>query len=280
MKRRASLVILACGLVAAACGGEASGTADTQAPEQDVVSEVDITVPGCSPNCPLPTGAKWISIPGGTFEMGCSPGDLLCEEGEKPAHTVTLSAFEMLETEVTEAQYLAVMGDDPSCDYGSGGGPDSPVECLTWKQTRAFCEAVGGRLPTEAEWEYAARAGATTKYSCGDDPSCLGDIAWYDENSGGHKHDVKGKDPNGYGLHDMLGNIWEWTGDWYSDTYYSKSPASNPQGPSGGSGRVVRGGHFDYPYFGLSVSGRTPGPSSGFEYGSYIGGRCARSVEP
>jgi formylglycine-generating enzyme required for sulfatase activity len=218
---------------------------------------------------------KWVSIPGGTFEMGCSPGDGDCSDDEKPPHSVTVSGFEMLETEVTEAQYETVMGDNPSCDYNGGGGPDNPVECVTWFDAKAFCEGIGGRLPTEAEWEYSARGGTTTRYSCGDDASCLDAIAWYDANSDGHKHDVKGKDPNGYGLYDMSGNVWEWTADWYSETYYSESPANNPQGPDSGSIRVFRGGGFDYYAVYLRVSFRGYFSPSG-DY-SNLGLRCARS---
>ena len=116
---------------------------------------------------------KWISIPGGTFQMGCSPNDDNCSSDESPVHQVTISAFEMLETEVTEGQYEAERGENPSYNYGAGGGIDNPVESVDWSEAKAFCEAIGGRLPTEAEWEYAARGGTTTRYYCGDDSSCL-----------------------------------------------------------------------------------------------------------
>jgi formylglycine-generating enzyme required for sulfatase activity len=174
---------------------------------------------------------KWVPIPGGTFQMGCSTGDYECDEDEFPRHSVTLSGFEMLETEVTQAQFEAVMKWDPSCNYGGGGGADSPVECVDWFRAKDYCEAIGGRLPTEAEWEYAARGGTTTKYYCGDAPECLNDIAWYDENSSVIKQPVRKKWPNAYGLYDMLGNVMEWTNDWYYSDYYYFSPSSNPQGP-------------------------------------------------
>ena len=225
--------------------------------------------------CVASIGLVWKPIPGGTFMMGCSPGDGACGSNENPAHSVTLSPFEMLETEVTEGQYEAVTGEDPSCDWGTDGGPDSPVECIDWYEAKAFCEAVGGRLCTEAEWEYAARGGTTTKYYCGDSASCLNDIAWYLDNSGSHKHDVKGKAPNAYGLYDMLGNVYEWTADWYSNSYYSVSPANNPQGPNSGSYRVLRGGCFYSAYDYLRVSYRSyDSPSAG--YGT-LGLRCCRS---
>jgi formylglycine-generating enzyme required for sulfatase activity len=228
--------------------------------------------------CVNPYGLVWKPIPGGTFTMGCSPGDGDCGNAEKPAHSVTLSAFEMLETEVTEGQYEAVTGEDPSCDFNGGGGANSPVECVNWNEAKAFCEAVGGRLCTEAEWEYAARGGTTTKYYCGDNASCLGGIAWYDDNSGSHKHNVKGKSPNGYGLYDMLGNVFEWTADWYSSSYYSVSPANNPNGPNGGSVRVNRGGCLGCYGGTLRVSNRT-GVDPSYSYADQ-GGRCCRSVEP
>ena len=126
----------------------------------DTLHEVDFevvtTIPDCTPDCSPPEGVNWVPIEGGSFVMGCSPDDGACMEDEKPAHTVTLSSFQILETEVTEAQYEAIMEHNPSCDYGDGGGPFSPVECVHWFNAKAFCEAIGGRLPTEAEWEYVA----------------------------------------------------------------------------------------------------------------------------
>ncbi|MBU1742552.1 MAG: formylglycine-generating enzyme family protein, partial [Proteobacteria bacterium] len=98
------------------------------------------------------------------------------------------------------------------------------------------------RLPTEAEWEYACRAGAMTVYSCGDSPGCLKDSAWYSSNSGGKTHPVGKKLPNPWGLHDMPGNVWEWCSDWYAGDYYQKSPSTDPRGPASGLGRVMRGG--------------------------------------
>lgn len=221
-------------------------------------------------------GLKWASIPSGTFQMGCSPNDDDCNSDEEPSHSVTVSGFEMLETEVTEGQYEAVMDGNPSCNYGGGGGADHPVECVTWFNAKTFCEAIGGRLPTEAEWEYAARGGTTTRYYCGDDPECLNDIAWYSENSSKMKHSVKKKEPNSYGLYDMLGNVWEWTNDWLDSSYYESSPLSNPQGPDSGSFRVLRGGCF-YDYAGnLRVSLRYYYYPS-VDYGVDFGFRCARS---
>ncbi len=201
-------------------------------------------------------GFTWIAIPGGTFQMGCSVGDEACESDEFPAHSVTVSPFEMLESEVTVAQYLAVAGGvDPSCDQEGDGGSDSPVENVEgdW-----FCEAIGGRLPTEAEWEYAARGGTTSRYYCGDDESCLDQIAWYSDNAGNHKHSVKQKEPNGFGLYDMTGNLSEWVSDAYHSSYDGAPATGYPQWGIPVMGyQVFRGGSYhDCCQDGLRVSDR------------------------
>jgi len=217
----------------------------------------------------------WIPIPGGTFDMGCSPDDTQCYADEAPVHPVTLSPFEILETEVTESQYLAATGVAPSCNLGAfEGGDDFPVECVTWHEASALCEKVGGRLPAEAEWEYAARGGTTTKYYCGGSPGCLDEIAWSKSNSDGHKHEVGGKAPNAYGLYDILGNTFEWTADWYDSSYYSVSPQDNPEGPGSGSKRVFRGGSLYYDHDYLRVSYRNNVAPSYCD--PFIGIRCAR----
>jgi hypothetical protein len=254
------------------CGADGcAGSCGDCAPNEECVAQSQ---------CVTFAGLIWKPIPSGTFWMGCSPNYAInCYGNEKPSHSVTLSGFEMLETEVTVQQYQAVIGKDPSCDFGLDGGPNSPVECVGWNEAVAFCEAVGGRLCTEAEWEYAARGATTTNYYCGDTASCLDGIAWYSENSGKHKHDVKGKTPNAYGLYDMLGNVWEWVADWYSGSYYSVSPAINPQGPNGGSYRFARGGSFYNYGVDLRVSHRNVNDAaSGSDSGGGI--RCCRSEEP
>jgi formylglycine-generating enzyme required for sulfatase activity len=215
-------------------------------------------------------GNKWVAVPGGIFQMGCSAGDSACDANEGPVHQVTLSGFEMLETEITEGQYQAVIGSSPSSNKL---GANHPVENINWYQAKAFCEAVGGRLPTEAEWEYAARGGTATRYYCGTDASCLAGIAWSYANSGISKQAVKGKTANAYGLYDMLGNVWEWTSDWYAT--YGAVVQTNPSGPDSGSDRVFRGGGAGDSAAYLRVSYRADYfPSLAI---SYLGFRCVRS---
>lgn len=191
-----------------------------------------------------------VSINGGSFEMGCSSGDSECYEDEIPVHTVSLSSFKMSAYEVTQGQWEAVMGNNPSS--WKRLEKNLPVETVSWEDVQTFIETLNSRtglsyrLPTEAEWEYAARAGTTTKYSCGNDASCLEAIAWYADTGkpGEVTHSVGTKAPNAWGLYDMSGNVAEWVSDWYNDDYYAVSPGSNPTGPDFGSGRVKRGGGF------------------------------------
>ena len=189
-------------------------------------------------------GMEFVLIPSGTFKMGSSNG----ESDEKPIHSVTISeAFYMGKYEVTQKEWKAVMGDNPS----SFKGDKLPVEQVSWNDIQEFIKKLnqkeGGtkyRLPTEAEWEYAARAGSNSKWSFGDNESQLGDYAWYGSNSNSQTHPVGQKKPNKYGLYDVHGNVWEWVQDWYDSNYYSSSPKTDSKGPSSGSGRVSRGGSW------------------------------------
>jgi formylglycine-generating enzyme required for sulfatase activity len=166
-------------------------------------------------------------------------------EREQPIHEVTLSRELLLgRTPVTQEQWEAVMGSNPSQFKGA----DRPVEQVTWDDCQAFLERLNRagqgtfRLPTEAEWEYACRAGSRGRFCFGDDEARLGDHGWYSANSGGESHPVGLKTPNAWGLHDMHGNVWEWCQDWWDD--YVDAPAVDPQGPPQGfmGARVFRGG--------------------------------------
>ena len=157
-------------------------------------------------------GLTYVWIPPGRFMMGCSPGDMECFDDEKPAHEVAIpSGFWLGQTPVTQQAYQRVTGQNPS----SYKGANLPVETVSWEEAQSYCQAIGGRLPTEAEWEYAARAG-TTGARYGD----LDQIAWYSGNSGNRTHEVGQKQPNAWGLFDMLGNVWQWAADWYTEGQY------------------------------------------------------------
>jgi formylglycine-generating enzyme required for sulfatase activity len=185
-------------------------------------------------------GQRYVWIPPGRFEMGCSSGDGECQGDEKPRHGVIISrGFWMGQTEVTVGAYrrftqAAVRAAPPTPDFAQN--ENHPVVIVTWDDAVAYCRWAGGRLPTEAEWEYAARAGAT-----GPRHGDLNAIAWYRANSGGHTHEVAQKQPNGFGLYDVLGNVWEWVADWYHEKYYA---AFDPRGPPSGQFRVLRGGSW------------------------------------
>jgi formylglycine-generating enzyme required for sulfatase activity len=210
-------------------------------------------------------GMKLVLIPAGEFLMGSDKADDPdAYRDEQPRHRVRITRpFYLGATEVTQGQYRTVMGRDPSDFKGSD---DLPVEQVSWSDAVAFCgklnERESGslrgwiyRLPTEAEWEYACRAGSTARYSSGNDAASLGEFAWYEGNAGGRTHPVGQKRPNAFNLHDMHGNVWEWCQDGYKPDYYRESPAADPPGPSVASARVIRGGcWFDDPRFARSAN--------------------------
>jgi formylglycine-generating enzyme required for sulfatase activity len=169
------------------------------------------------------------------------------QPAEKPAHGVTLTKpFYMGKFTVTQEQYQAVMGSNPSHFKGK----DNPVEQVSWEDAQAFLKKLSEqtkqalRLPTEAEWEYSCRAGTTTMYYSGDTEADLARVAWYDGNSKSTTHPVGQKEPNKFGLYDMHGNVWQWCQDWYGEDYYGKSDAENPAGPEQGAFRLLRGGSW------------------------------------
>jgi formylglycine-generating enzyme required for sulfatase activity len=237
------------------------------------------------------------NIPAGSFSMGCTPGDPNCRSQESPVRTVTLSAFQIGETEVTQEQWQAVMGNNPS-NFAYTNCGSCPVEQVSWYDAVAFCNrlseakgltpcyyadsaftqvygksgstwslpnsgtvywnpsARGYRLPTEAEWEYAARGGNATNIYSGSNN--IDEVAWYvDNNTPYGTKPVKGKLPNGYALHDMSGNVWEWVWDWFAS--YPSSPETNPTGPSGGVSRIFRGGSWGSLPPGMSPAFRSGG---------------------
>ena len=200
---------------------------------------------------------EMILIPAGVFWMGCnSEIDNICYDSEKPYHEVQLSAYYIDKTEVTQGAYKkcvdAGMCGVPGCDWYPSGTPNRPVVCVDWNDAIAYCTWAGKRLPTEAEWEKAARGTDGRKYPWGNQTATCEYAVMYDGGTGcgtGSTWDVCGKSPAGdspYGLCDMAGNVWEWVSDWYGSDYYSNSPSSNPTGPDSGSYRVVRGGGFDF----------------------------------
>ena len=185
---------------------------------------------------------RMLPVSGGTFRMGCTSEQQSCEPDEYPVHEVRVKDFYLAETEVTQALWKAVMGDNPSRFKGDS----LPVESISWNDTRDFIARLNRltgqrfRLPTEAEWEYAARGGrksSSTLYSGSD---VLTEVAWCGENSGSRTHAVGTRRPNALGLYDMTGNVWEWCSDWYR--VYADSAQANPQGPADGKYRMHRGG--------------------------------------
>jgi sulfatase modifying factor 1 len=207
---------------------------------------------------------EYLRIPAGRFEMGCVPGDELCDASEKPRHAVSIThEIWMMRTETTVAAYKKFCREtghsmpkapefNPEWTYD-----DHPIVSVTWDDAVAYCAWSGGRLPTEAEWEYAARAGQDGRtYPWGNEPSPR--QANYDDPNGpddwAYTAPVACYPPSGlamydmagdiFGLYDMAGNVWQWCADWYDAGYYQRSPRSDPKGPSAGTERVLRGGSW------------------------------------
>jgi formylglycine-generating enzyme required for sulfatase activity len=209
-------------------------------------------------------GLTYVFIPAGTFQMGCSAGDADCLDAEKPPHSVTISTgFWIGQTPVTQAAYKKVMNANPS----RFPADQQPVEYVPWQDAQSYCGKVDMRLPTEAEWEYAARGGTTVAR-----PGPVDAVAWYNINSKGTPHPVALKQANGYGLYDTLGNVWEWVADWWGP--YTAAAATDPKGPPTGQSHVLRGGSRTGADTVIRVSSRSwlvPGMNEDIDYGF----RCA-----
>lgn len=216
-----------------------------------------------------------VELPGGTFLMGSPDSDREAFDNEKPQHQVTIAAFAISRYPITRQLYREIVGAAPEQWERNKGEQNLPANYVSWFDAARFCNALstqvglspcyridgdnvewnrqaeGYRLPTEVEWEYACRAGATSKRFFGDDPHELGDYAWFSDNSGGRVHPVGEKKPNPWDLHDMIGNVWEWCWDWFAD-YLSNATQTiaDPTGPEHGNSRVLRGGSWgSVPWF-------------------------------
>ena len=261
---------------------------------EEQMTEVPVSLAAKPEPIPAAQGSlKMVAIPAGSFTMG-SPSSEPGRDGDEQQHRVEITqGFSLSATEVTQAQYQAVMGANPS----NVKGADLPVEKVSWLDAVQFCNklssrdglnpayrisggdvtwdraAPGYRLPTEAEWEYACRAGTTTAYNTGDDEAGLGRAAWYGANAGSKTHPVGSKAANAWGLYDMHGNVWEWCWDWSGD--YNAGSQRDPQGATGGSTRVYRGGGWSGGAgYCRSADHSRAGPSGA--YGA-LGFRVARS---
>jgi formylglycine-generating enzyme required for sulfatase activity len=216
---------------------------------------------------------EFVSIPAGEFMMGCAAGDSDCRDSEKPAHLVRISRpFQISRFEITQGQWLDVMEKNPS-EYE---GDNLPVHNISFENIQEFLARMNVRgdgfryrLPTEAEWEYAARAGKTSAYG-----GTLDAMAWHDGNAKHEPHAVGTKQGNAWGLHDVSGNVWEWVSDWYDERFYAASSLMDPAGPPEGRQHVVRGGSFSDSAAFARLSSRLGVTPS---FGNYdLGFRCVR----
>lgn len=242
------------------------------------------------------SGVEMVLIPGGWFEMGYARGN----EDEAPVHRVWVDSFLMDKYEVTQGQFQRLQISDPS----RFDGDRLPAEQITWIDAVRFCNersyqegldpcydeetlecdfsANGYRLPTEAEWEYAARAGTSTRSFFGDDSRRLSQYAWTDQNAGGTTQEVGTRRGNPWGLFDMYGNVAEWVNDYYGEDFYSSSPERNPRGPEQGEFRVVRGGGWSTAAGDIrsSFRGFSASVDDGCLVSDAIGFRCVKPPLP
>ncbi len=203
-----------------------------------------------------------IDIKGGCFEMGDTFGE--GKPNETPAHEVCVDDFYMSEVEVTQLLWHQIMGNNPSRFKDC---TSCPVDTISWNEVQVFINKLNHisknqyRLPTEAEWEYAARSsGKRQRWAGVNEESRLSDFAWYGVNSNGRPQPVKTKTQNGLGLYDMTGNVWEWVRGWYDGDYYQESPKANPLGPEAGDNKVLRGGSYFFNAMGIRTTVRAISP--------------------
>jgi sulfatase modifying factor 1 len=237
-----------------------------------------------------PTTAAFKQIPAGTFTMG-SPATETDRQDIETQHPVTISkAFYIQTTEVTQGQWKAVMGTEPWKGKSFvKEGPNYAASYVSWDDAVAFCKKLSEaedktyRLPTEAEWEYACRAGTETAWSFGDDEKALGDYAWYRENAWDidekYAHQVELKKPNAFGLYDMYGNVYEWCHDYFEEDYYKQSPEQDPRGPVSGSSRVLRGGSWDWLFYARFTRSAGRGRGGAGLRLNYFGFRLVRELD-
>lgn len=281
MNREVYLVVLLCvACLACSCRQNASDSSQS-APVQTIKT---------------PSGIEMIQIPAGEFSMGSSTSG---KAEESPAHPVQVDAFLMDRTEITQEQFGKLMPDNPAPSHFKG--TDRPVEQVSWAEAAIYCNsrskaegftpcydettakcnfaANGYRLPTEAEWEYACRAGSTGEYFFGADPQQLRRYAWFADNSEKKTQPVAQKQANAWGLYDLCGNVAEWCNEAYDPAYYAKSPKENPPGPDDGDRYVLRGGAWNSRPESCRSAARA-GAVPGFQDACFardaIGFRCVR----
>lgn len=225
-------------------------------------------------------GQEFVRVEGGYFDMGCNEEDKDCYPDEMPAHKVFVSTFEIGKYEVTVREYKefcsATQRNMPSAP-SYGWQDDMPIVNVSWQDAYDYAKWKSCRLPTEAEWEYAAKGGNKSKgylYAGSDDYEKVG---WCYENSNGRLHPVGQKQPNELGIYDMSGNAWEWCNDNYEIFYYKSSPQKNPKGPQKGLGKVNRGGCFAFDFGLMSVHHRRCSDINSF--GTGTGFRLARDIK-
>jgi formylglycine-generating enzyme required for sulfatase activity len=224
-----------------------------------------------------------LDIPAGSFMMGCNEAqDSACDADELPYHEVTLMAYKIDAHEVTQAQYQACIdgggcfapGADANCEWDPSTRADYPVVCVTWERADEYCRWAGKRLPSEAEWEKAARGDSGLVYPWGDSAPECAHVNFADCDTGSQP---VGTHPGGnspYGVEDMAGNVYEWVNDYYAEDYYATSPENDPQGPATGDYRVMRGGAWGYDASYLRTSNR--GANQQTVYRFPLGFRCAK----